>query len=198
MIAIVDYGLGNVRAIRNIYHRANIACEIFNDPVDLMKADRLILPGVGAFDWAMGCLNESGMRTVLDELVLDKGLPVLGICVGMQIMAHESEEGVLPGLGWMNARVLQFHGVSRPHMGWNSVSWNSEHAMMKEVDEDRGFYFLHSYYFKCESDVTVLASCSYGDVFTAAACQRNIIGVQFHPEKSHQNGTQLFINFARL
>jgi imidazole glycerol-phosphate synthase subunit HisH len=196
VIAIVDYGLGNVRAIHNIYYRANVASEVVSDPERLAAADRLVLPGVGAFDWAMGRLNDSGLRQPLDELVLGKGVPVLGICVGMQMMAQDSEEGALPGLGWIDAHVLKFRDVARPHMGWNSVDCTPNHPMMHGVDESRGFYFLHSYHVACTDGGVELASCDHGGRFTAAFCQNNVIGVQFHPEKSHQNGTMVFLNFA--
>jgi imidazole glycerol-phosphate synthase subunit HisH len=198
MIAVVDYGLGNVRAIRNIYYRANIPCEIVSDPEALACADRLVLPGVGAFDWAMNRLNASGMRRPLDDLVLGRGVPVLGICVGMQMIAKGSEEGTMAGLGWIDAQVVQFRGVERPHMGWNSVTCPGDHALLDGVDVRHGFYFLHSYHVTCSDDLNVLASCDHGGAFTAAVCDGHVHGVQFHPEKSHHNGTRVFLNFARL
>lgn len=204
MISIVNYGLGNIHAIANIYKRLNIAVGIASTPEELRTAERIILPGVGAFDWAMTRLNESGMRSVLDELVVSKGKPVLGICVGMQMMAKKSDEGVLDGLGWINAEVKKFdvsnftQKTHLPHMGWNDVLPHSNEGLFRNLDSGTRFYFLHSYYFVPHNQDYVLAITDYNGPFASSVRSGNIFGVQFHPEKSHQWGIQLLKNFGEL
>jgi glutamine amidotransferase len=200
MITLVDYGLGNIQAFANIYKSIGIACSTARHADELSRASRLILPGVGAFDWAMQRLDASGLRPVLDDLVLNQGVPVLGICVGMQMMANHSEEGHLPGLGWIPGRVKRFDASSLsaktglPHMGWNNIA-PKEHPLFVNISDPR-FYFLHSYYFLPGSEEQVLAETEYGESFASAVCRENVIGVQFHPEKSHHWGIQLLQNFA--
>ena len=204
MITIIDYGLGNIQAFVNIYKRLNIAVSIASSPEQLYDADSIILPGVGAFDWAMKRLNESGLRKALDELVVGQGRPVLGICVGMQIMAKRSDEGVLEGLGWIDAEVKKFDMSSfaqkthLPHMGWNDVEPRSEEDLFKDLGTGARFYFLHSYYFFTRSQDDVLAVTDYNGCFASSVCSKNVFGVQFHPEKSHQWGIQLLKNFAEM
>ena len=202
MITLVDYGLGNIHAFANIYKNLGIACSIARDAEELSRASRLVLPGVGAFDWAMQRLETSGLRPVLDDLVLNQHLPVLGICVGMQMMANCSEEGSLPGLGWIPGEVKRFDEsllsskTSLPHMGWNDIA-PKEHPLFANISDPR-FYFLHSYFFQPCSTSLVLAEAEYGENFAAAVCREHVIGVQFHPEKSHHWGIQLLQNFAEL
>ena len=204
MIGIVDYGVGNVQALANIYKRLEIPCVLAHRAEELFGASHIILPGVGAFDWAMTRLQASGMREALDDLVQMQGKPVLGICVGMQMMAKSSDEGQLPGLGWFDAHVRKFDErkfVSRthlPHMGWNDVEPVSTEGLMHGLGTDARFYFLHSYYFHCERSEQVVATCSYGLEFNCAVHHENIYGVQFHPEKSHHFGERLLKNFAEL
>ncbi len=204
MIAIVNYGSGNIQAIANIYSRLNVPYAIASTPAELDAADRILLPGVGAFDQAMRELEASGLRTALDRKVLDDGVPILGICVGMQLLAKRSEEGELPGLGWIDGVVrrfdeAQFHQATHlPHMGWNTVTPVRESPLFREVDLTTGYYFLHSYYFACEQPVDELARTEYGAPFTSAVQRDHISGVQFHPEKSHRAGVQLLKNFALL
>ena len=204
MITLVNYGLGNIQAFANIYKRLNITAHIASTADELAQAERIILPGVGAFDWAMKRLNNSGMRECLDEMVLHHKKPVLGICVGMQMMAHSSEEGVLPGLGWLNGTVKRFDEsiftgrTHLPHMGWNDVDPQLEHRLFSGLEEESRFYFLHSYYFEENDPDSILATTNYGIDFTASAFSENVYGVQFHPEKSHQWGIQLLKNFAEL
>ncbi len=199
MIGIIDYGLGNIDAFYNIYRRLNRDVLIVKNKDDLKSVDRIILPGVGAFDYAMKCLDSSGMRSTLESLALDKGVPVMGICVGMQIMAKRSEEGVADGLGWFDADVLKFDDTNLlvPEMGWNSVEHN-DNAIFFGMEEHPRFYFLHSYYFKCRNNGDVIGTSDYGFRFASAVNIGNIYGIQFHPEKSHLNGVRLLDNFAKL
>jgi len=201
MIALVDYGLGNIQAIANIYRRLNIPTRVARSAAELKDADKVVLPGVGAFDWAMARLSDSGMRECLDDMVLTRGCSVLGICVGMQMMATCSEEGHLKGLGWIDARVRRFDGAHSggplPHMGWNDVNPKETDTLFRGIDSSC-FYFLHSYYFAPHNAEHVLATTDYGDEFVSAFRVGRIYGVQFHPEKSHDCGVQLLRNFAEL
>jgi glutamine amidotransferase len=202
MIGIVDYGLGNVQAIANIYRKLDIPCMPVRNAASLCNADRLILPGVGSFDWAMRRLQESGMREALDEAVLARGIPVLGICVGLQMMTRRSDEGSLPGLGWIPGEVKRFEdarlggGRRLPHMGWNDVTPRPGVPIFRDLGQELRFYFLHSFYVVTDRPDEVLATTDYGGLFACSAGHDNIFGVQFHPEKSHQWGVQLLKNLA--
>lgn len=201
MIAIIDYGVGNLNAFVNIYKKLSIPIIIAKTKADLEQSEKIILPGVGAFDYAIGKLNQSGMRETLDDMILNKKKPVLGICVGMQILAKSSEEGVLPGLGYIDATVkkLPEHtGVNLPHMGWNDVHPENNIPIFASLEQAPLFYFLHSYYFVCNNREDILATAYYGENFTCAAGSGNIFGVQFHPEKSHSYGIRLLENFSKL
>ena len=204
MIKIIDYGVGNVLAFVNMYVRLNIPIAIAKSIDDFEGASKIILPGVGSFDHAMNQLNQSGMRGKIENLVLDEGIPILGVCVGMQMLAKSSDEGVLPGLGWIDGQVKKIDPskfnvlVNLPHMGWNDVEPLRNDSLFKELEKDSVFYFLHSYYFSCNDDNNILARTEYGRYFTCAVSHKNIYGVQFHPEKSHQFGSQLLKNFAEL
>jgi glutamine amidotransferase len=203
MIGIIDYGIGNIQAFANIYRRLNISVKLAQTPQDLVDCDKLILPGVGAFDWAMQKLIQSGLRDHLDDLVLNQNRPILGVCVGLQMMARRSDEGELEGLGWLDAEVRRFDdsqfqsSTHLPHMGWNDVRSVSAGGLFTLIDAAQ-FYFLHSYYFLANNPAQVLATTDYGGSFTSAAQRENICGVQFHPEKSHQSGVQLLKNFAEI
>lgn len=202
MIGIVDYGLGNVQAIANIYKKLDMPCMPVRDASTLRSADQLILPGVGSFDWAMRRLQASGMREALDEAVLERRTPVLGICVGLQMMTRRSDEGTLPGLGWIAGEVRRFEdtrltaGRRLPHMGWNDVEPRAGVPIFRDLGQDVRFYFLHSYYVVTDGADDVLATTDYGGPFTCSAGRANIFGVQFHPEKSHHWGVQLLKNLA--
>jgi glutamine amidotransferase len=203
MISIIDYGLGNVDAIANIYKRLNIPVSFAHAAADVSAAGKIILPGVGSFDRAMTRLNQSGMKDALDAAVVARGTPVLGICVGMQMMAKRSCEGVLDGLGWIEGEVrkFDFSGGPRaplPHMGWNDVEPRRSGDLFRNLDVAARFYFLHSYYFSARDDSNVLAVTDYNGVYASSVSSGNVFGVQFHPEKSHQWGIQLLKNFAEL
>jgi glutamine amidotransferase len=205
MICIVDYGLGNIQAFANVYKRLNIEVRVARCAADLAGAQRLILPGVGAFDHAMQLLQASGMRATLDELVLQRQVPVLGICVGMQILAAGSDEGSLPGLGWIQGRVRSFAAqpalskLPLPHMGWNDVEPQPGEPLFAGMETDARYYFLHSYFFDCARPELHTAACArYGVDFACAVRRDHIAGVQFHPEKSHHWGTGLLRNFAQV
>lgn len=204
MIAIVQYGSGNVQAIANIYNRLGIEVTMASTPQELRAADRIILPGVGAFDRAMLRLNESGMRDELEQSVMSGAKPVLGICVGMQMLASCSEEGTLPGLGWIGGEVRSFDVTQfsdrthLPHMGWNDVRPCNDSGLFKELEAQAQFYFLHSYYFAPAREQDILAYTDYNGVFASSVASSNVYGVQFHPEKSHHWGVRLLKNFSEL
>jgi glutamine amidotransferase len=204
MITIINYGSGNINAIGNIYDSLNIPFKIANNPSQVENSEKIILPGVGAFDETISMLDESGFRKILDEEVLSKKVPVIGICVGMQILAKSSEEGTLPGLGWIDGVVkkidksILMHKPKVPHLGWNSVNIKKDSKLLEGIDEEEGFYFLHSYYFECNNQNDILSTTNYGKEFSSAVNNNNIYGVQFHPEKSHHNGVKLLQNFAKL
>lgn len=205
MITIVNYGSGNVRAIGNIYNQLNIKYRIIDKVTDFPKeTSKIILPGVGAFDETMKSLNISGFKELLDEKVLIEKIPVLGICVGMQILSEGSEEGYLEGLGWIKGVVKKFD-VSKlnflpkiPHLGWNSISPVVQSTLLDFVDFETGFYFIHSYFFECFNSSDILTTTEYGETFTSSVQHNNIFGTQFHPEKSHSNGIQLLKNFYNI
>lgn len=204
MITIIDYGVGNIYAFQNVYKRLNIPTKIAKTAKDLENVDKLILPGVGAFDYAITQLNNSGMRNRLDELVLEEKKPVIGICVGMQMMANGSDEGKLEGLKWIDADVKRFDEATikfktkLPHMGWNDVVPAKINSLFKGLETDALFYFLHSYYFLCHHEQDIIATSEYGVNFTSSVNHNNVYGIQFHPEKSHQFGETLLSNFANI
>jgi glutamine amidotransferase len=204
MITLIDYGVGNIFAFQNVYKRLNIPTKIAKTSDDLEDAEKLILPGVGSFDYAMNQLNNSGIREKLDQLVLENKIPIIGICVGMQMMGNRSDEGKSNGLGWIDADILKFdenlikHRTKLPHMGWNDVVPVTNHPLFEGLEKDAIFYFLHSFYFKAKNLTESIAVSHYGITFTSAVNNDNIFGIQFHPEKSHQNGEKLLHNFAKL
>ena len=201
MISIINYGLGNVLAFYNIYKKLNIESQVVSSSSELESATKIILPGVGSFDWAMDKLNKSGMRETLDHLVLEKNIPVMGICVGMQMMANSSEEGQKEGLGWFDAKVKKIKSdkkIDLPHMGWNEINIKNDSTLFQGLQNNARFYFLHSYYFETNEDECILCETNYGGLFTSAAKKNNIFAIQFHPEKSHQWGECILKNFSKL
>ena len=204
MIRIVDYGVGNIQAFVTMFKRLGLPAERAHTPVDLADATRLILPGVGAFDHAMQLLNQSGMREPLEAMVLGQQVPVLGVCVGMQMLASGSDEGELPGLNWVPGRVRAFANtpdaaeLPMPHMGWNDLQVKLGATLFNGFEPQPRFYFLHSYYFACDDKAHVAATATYGLQFDCVVSKGHIHGVQCHPEKSHHFGAQLLKNFAEL
>lgn len=204
MIAIVNYGLGNISAFSNIYKSLGIPFVLADKAEQLSAAEKIILPGVGSFDNAMLLLKASGMFDCLNEMALEKNVPVLGICVGMQMLAQSSDEGRERGLGWIDGVVKKLDGETAegrlilPHMGWNTVRSVPGSRLLNGLDAESEFYFLHTYYFHCNRNEDAIADVQYGQRFTCAVNHKNIFGVQFHPEKSHSNGVRLLKNFAEL
>ena len=204
MIRIVDYGVGNIQAFMTMFKRLGLPAERAHTPADLADATRLILPGVGAFDHAMQLLNQSGMREPLEAMVLGQQVPVLGVCVGMQMLASGSDEGVLPGLNWIPGCVRAFANTPEaehlpmPHMGWNDLQVKPGAKLFTGFESQPCFYFLHSYYFACDDQAQVAATTTYGLQFDCVVSKGHIHGVQCHPEKSHHFGAQLLKNFAEL
>ena len=204
MIHIIDYGLGNIQAFLTMYKRLGIEARRACRPDELKDASKIILPGVGAFDHAIELLDGSGMRDILHEQVHENQIPVLGVCVGMQILANSSEEGTRAGLGWIEGKVQRFSSNSlssnlpMPHMGWNDVCPSSNSPLFKGFSDDVRFYFLHSYYYECDDKIHVAGSAEYGFNFDCSIQKDNVFGVQFHPEKSHHWGAMLLKNFAEL
>ena len=204
MIGVINYGLGNIKAFLNIYDELNIKAKSIEKLKDFKDVSKIILPGVGSFDNAMNKFNNSGLSQKFKELVLIKEIPVIGICVGMQMLANSSEEGELPGLGLIEGEVKKFniknipYKTKIPHMGWNNASLNLKSPIFKNFKEISKFYFLHSYYFECKNDLNTISTSNYGISFSSSVNKNNIYGVQFHPEKSHSNGINLLKNFNEL
>lgn len=204
MVAIVDYGMGNLGSIQNMLLRIGAPCVITSDPDSIRSAKRLILPGVGAFDHAMSNLKELGIVPLLNELVEGKRVPILGICLGMQILTKSSEEGVLPGLGWIDAQTVRFRFEGElaklrvPHMGWNKIEAVRPDAVLNDLPLDPRFYFVHTYHVCCKDPADILARTTYGIPFHSVIRKGNVMGVQFHPEKSHKFGLALLKNFLEI
>jgi glutamine amidotransferase len=201
VIAIVDYNTGNLGSIQNMLKKLGFASEITSDPARIEAADKLILPGVGAFDSGMENLERSGLVPLLEQRVLRARVPVLGICLGMQLMTRRSAEGQRAGLGWIDAEALRFEPCDEapkvPHMGWNRVEPARRSPLVDELPDEPRFYFVHSFHVHCRHPNDVLLTTRYGIIFHSAFQRDNIAGVQFHPEKSHKFGMRLLDNYAR-
>lgn len=202
MLVIIDYGLGNLGSIQNMLKKIGVKSFITSDIKEIESASKLILPGVGSFDFAMSQLKDLGLIEVLNHKVLVEKTPILGICLGVQLFTTKSEEGQLPGLNWIEAETLKFNFSNEnahlkiPHMGWNDVTQLKESRLFKDMPDESRFYFVHSFYLKPKNSEDSLLNCNYGLDFSCALEKDNIVGVQFHPEKSHKFGMQLLRNFA--
>ena len=202
-IVIIDYGMGNLRSVQKKFNKVGFEAEISNDPSVIASATKLVLPGVGHFSHGVKKLKELGIWDVLNELVLEKKTPILGICLGMQLMAKHSHEGHVEGLGWFDAEVVKFQVEDQlkykvPHMGWNNTFTKKENILYSNLNNESMFYFVHSYYMECKNDEDVLATTVYEDQFVSAIQKENIYGTQFHPEKSHDDGDRMIKNFVEL
>jgi glutamine amidotransferase len=202
-LVIVNYGMGNLNSVKRAMSRLRVDSVISSNPKDIAGSDKIILPGVGHFGKAMSNLKELGLLDVLNEVVLIKKKPILGICLGMQLMAKKSEEGNSEGLGWFDAEIVKFQVSDNlkykvPHMGWNQIIAKKESPLMKDLPEPKEFYFVHSYHFKTANESDVLNRTNYEYDFVSAVEKDNIFGVQYHPEKSHDTGAKLLKNFIEL
>jgi glutamine amidotransferase len=201
MINIIDYGMGNLGSIVNMFKKIGVQARISGKIDDLESADKILLPGVGSFDRAMERIEDLGLKPALNRQALEIKKPILGICLGMQLLTRGSEEGSLPGFGWIAAdtrRFPQMPGVRIPHMGWNSVQSLTPSPLTQNLYKENRFYFVHSYQVQVDMPENSLLKCTYGISFDAAIQNENIFGAQFHPEKSHKFGMQLLKNFASL
>lgn len=200
-VAVVDYGMGNIGSICNMLKFIGTSHVVSSDPRELEDCDKIVLPGVGHFDLAMQNLERRNLVQPLQDLALDRKKPILGICLGMQLMCSESEEGARKGLGYIDAKVRKFappadSGLKVPHMGWSEVDFQKQTAVSDQLGKTARFYFVHSYYVMCEDPADIWGTTNYGQRFVSAFVRDNIAGVQFHPEKSHRYGIQLFRNFV--
>lgn len=214
MIVIVDYGMGNLSSVQNMLKKVGAEATISADPKVVAQAGKLILPGVGAFDSGMQNLERLGLRELLHRKVIEQGTLVLGICLGLQLMTRKSEEGQIPGLGWLGADTVRFNftqqesrgsaqlpnapGWRVPHMGWNDVKPQRPSTLFSAGEDRMRFYFVHSYHLVCDDPADVLATTEYGYEFVSAVQRENLLGTQFHPEKSHRFGYRLFEHFLKL
>ncbi len=203
MVTIVDYGMGNLGSVHNMFNYLKVQNNITSDINEIEKAERLLLPGVGSFDAAMLKIKDAGLRDVLQYKAMEQKVPVLGICLGMQLLTTGSEEGMMQGLGWIDATTQRFRftdkGMKVPHMGWNLAREIQPSVLTKDLTEEPRFYFVHSYYVTAADEKNVLMRTHYGRDFDSVITNgENIYGAQFHPEKSHKFGMQLFKNFAQL
>lgn len=201
MIVVVDYGVGNLASVSNMLRKAGADVCVSRDPAEIRAADKLLLPGVGHFDHGMKMLDASGLREVLDDFALNLRRPVLGICLGAQILGKGSEEGDAPGLGWIDMECHKFQampGIRVPHMGWNQIVRKKSSPLLEQMSDDARFYFVHSYWMKCSDQSDVLATATHGIEFTCAVQRENIFGTQFHPEKSLRHGLAMMRAFVGL
>ena len=204
MITIIDYGLGNIRSVYKALQRENIDCEITGSVSKLEKAEKLLLPGVGNFKRGMENLEKKDLVNVLNQKVLNEQIPILGICLGMQLMTKFSEEGDVKGLGWVNAETKNFtHLINNkkikiPHMGWNSIDILRKDKIFNNIRIDSLYYFVHKYFVSCNDKINILSRTKYSSIFCSSFHKENIYGLQFHPEKSHDQGLQILKNFNSI
>lgn len=201
MIAILDYGIGNLKSVYNMFKKVGVEATITSDSSTIKNADKYLLPGVGSFDHGITSLKRASFFDTLESEVLNNKKPIIGICLGMQLLTNSSEEGKEKGLGWIDAETIKFDltdkNLSIPHMGWNNIYPKNQDNIFKKLADNR-FYFVHSFHVVCSSEENVLATSNYGQEFTCSINKENIYGVQFHPEKSHKHGMQLLKNFDEI
>jgi glutamine amidotransferase len=202
MITIIDYGAGNLGSIQNMIRKIGFKSKISSNKEDILNAEKLILPGVGSFDFGMNQLNKSGLIDILNLKVLEEKIPILGICLGVQLFTNQSEEGDLKGLSWFNAETVKFNfnesnKLKIPHMGWNEVIKIKDSRLLEDMSLESRYYFVHSYHLKCNDPKDALLETNYGYNFVSAIEKNNIVGVQFHPEKSHKFGMEILYNFIQ-
>jgi imidazole glycerol-phosphate synthase subunit HisH len=201
MLIIVDYGVGNLNSIQNMLKKAGVESKISNMPEEIASASKILLPGMGAFDNCMEKLDESELRQIVEQKAIREKVPVLGICVGLQMFMENSEEGKLPGLSWIKGSTVKFKpekmqsGQKIPNMGWHEIQPKKPSRLLQNLDNSR-FYFAHSYYVQPEETADILLTAEYGYEITVGIERENLVGVQFHPEKSHRFGMQLLKNFG--
>ena len=203
MITIINYGMGNLGSVQNMLKRISVKSIITSDINEIEKAEKILLPGVGAFDAAISKIDELNLRPVLTYMAKEKKVPFLGICLGMQLLTESSEEGVLKGLNFVPAKTIKFKfpensDLKIPHMGWNLVTKKTESVLTKNFTNEFRFYFVHSYHVKCDNPINSILTTNYGYEFDSAIQNENVFGAQFHPEKSHKYGMQLLSNFANI
>lgn len=203
-VTVIDYGMGNLRSVLNKVKDVVTNPILSGDPADIMNADRLILPGVGHYAQGIKNLEEMGLRAALEQRVLEDGIPILGICLGMQLFSEFSEEGDAAGLGWIQAKTVKFDKSKArsphfkvPHMGWNTLNWKNGYGPVSEHELEDEFYFCHSYHMVCSNESDIVSTADYGYEVVASVRKGNIYGVQFHPEKSHDQGADMIMDFIR-
>lgn len=201
MLLILDYGLGNLTSVKRAFKRLNTEITISDNPQDILKADKIVLPGVGHFSRGIEQIKSKGYLEPLNQFALHENKPIIGICLGMQLMTSFSEEGSNHGLNWINSQTKKINGngLKVPHMGWNTLNIiKNDCKLVQNVEEDDSYYFVHNYAIHCEDEEAIVATTEYGEEFTSVFNKNNIYGVQFHPEKSHDQGLQLLKNFISI
>lgn len=202
MISIIDYGMGNIGSLINMFGLLGEEVSVVNNKNDVLKATKLVLPGVGSYKAAMQRINEiKGLREALDTKALNHQIPILGVCLGMQLLTESSQEGPAEGLGWIPGETKKFEKIGEikiPHMGWNEVKVVQQNAFIESINDESKFYFVHSYYVDVHDKQNSLLTTDHGLRFDSAIIRENILGVQFHPEKSHKHGMKLLGSFAKL
>ena len=202
MITIIDYGMGNLRSVQKAFERIRVPANISSDSIKILNAEKLVLPGVGHFAQGISNLKQKELFDTVNAAVIERRIPILGICLGMQLMTEFSEEGNCEGFGWVSASTKRFtfhnNGLKIPHMGWNNLLVKNSDSIFKGISTENFFYFVHSYFISCKNESDILTETVYGNNFVSSFQKENIFGCQFHPEKSHDKGLQILKNFADI